>query len=68
MCLWLLLHFQFWHAFGQAVVIWLALTLFILPPMFSRVEETAQEECNHNLHEKKRGRERLGGIPRIRPG
>jgi hypothetical protein len=33
--LWLLLEFQFWHALGQAVVVWLALELFVLGHLIS---------------------------------
>jgi hypothetical protein len=33
--LWLLLEFQFWHALGQAVVVWLALELFVLGHVIS---------------------------------
>ena len=43
--LWLLLEFQFWHAFGQALVIWFAVTLFVLPPLLDRVEELASQRA-----------------------
>ncbi len=42
-CLWLLLKFQFWHSFGMAMVAWLAMTLFILPPLLNLAEETGQQ-------------------------
>jgi hypothetical protein len=48
-CLWLLLKFQFWHAFGMAVVAWLAMTVFILPPLLDRAEETAKERSQAAL-------------------
>jgi hypothetical protein len=37
-CLWLLLRFQWGHALGFAVVLWLALTLTILPMLFTKTE------------------------------
>ena len=42
-CLWLLLKFQFWHAFGMAVVAWLAMTLFVLPPLLDQAENTGKQ-------------------------
>jgi hypothetical protein len=36
--LWLLLEYQWIHAFGLAIVFWLAATLFLLPPTLSRVD------------------------------
>jgi hypothetical protein len=36
LALWLLLRFQWSHALGQAIVLWLVATLFVLPPLFSR--------------------------------
>jgi hypothetical protein len=41
-CLWLLLKFQFWHSFGMAMAAWLAMTLFVLPPLLTLAEETGQ--------------------------
>jgi hypothetical protein len=41
-CLWLVLKFQFWHSFGMAIVAWLAVTLFMLPPLLNLAEETAK--------------------------
>ncbi len=43
--LWLLLRFQWPHALGQAVVLWLLLLLFALPPLLTQVEEVAQERA-----------------------
>jgi hypothetical protein len=42
-CLWLLLRFQWGHALGLAVVFWLAMTLAILPMLFTRVETASRE-------------------------
>jgi hypothetical protein len=36
--LWLVLEFRGAQAFGLAIVFWLAVTLFLLPPMFSKAE------------------------------
>lgn len=41
--LWLLLDFQFWHAFGLAIGMWAVLILFIIPPLLSRTETIAIE-------------------------
>jgi hypothetical protein len=41
-CLWLLLQFQWSHAFGLAIVVWLVVTLTLLPIVFSKIEETAK--------------------------
>jgi hypothetical protein len=38
-CLWLLLEFQWSHALGQAIILWLVTMLFILPPLFGRAED-----------------------------
>jgi hypothetical protein len=40
--LWLCLEFQWPHALGQAVVLWLATTIFALPPLFSQGEALSQ--------------------------
>jgi hypothetical protein len=40
-CLWLLLRFQWSHAFGMAVVLWGMMLLFILPQLFKLTEKTA---------------------------
>lgn len=42
-CLWFLLHFQWGHALGLAVVLWLVLTLTLLPIIFTKTEETAKQ-------------------------
>ncbi len=42
LALWLILQYRFWHAFGLAVVAWLGLTLFLLPPTLTKAEEVAQ--------------------------
>ena len=42
-CLWLLLQFQWGHAFGLALVIWLVMTLTVLPILFAKTEETAKQ-------------------------
>jgi len=44
-CLWLLLQFQWGHALGFAVVIWLALTLTLLPLIFTMTEQTAKQRA-----------------------
>jgi hypothetical protein len=44
-CLWLVLKFQFWHSFGMAFVGWLAMTLFVLPPLLNRAEEAARHHA-----------------------
>jgi hypothetical protein len=43
LCLWLLLRFQWWHAFGLAVVFWLVTTLLVLPMVLNRAEAVARE-------------------------
>jgi hypothetical protein len=42
-CLWLLLKFQWSHAFGLAVVFWLAMTFVALPGLLDRAEEVYKE-------------------------
>jgi hypothetical protein len=42
-CLWALLRFQWAHAFGLAVVLWLVMLLFILPQVLKLAENTALE-------------------------
>ncbi|HLJ92773.1 MAG TPA: hypothetical protein VKU02_06205 [Gemmataceae bacterium] len=51
-CLWLLLQFQWGHAFGLALVLWLAITLTLLPIVFTTAEETAKQRVvvNHVPH------------------
>lgn len=41
LCLWLLVRFQFWHAFGLAFILWIAMTVLILPLILDRVEAVA---------------------------
>jgi hypothetical protein len=53
-CLWLLLHYQWSHALGMAVVLWLVMILFILPQVLRRAEDV--------------GREREGGGARVARG
>ncbi len=40
--LWPLLGFQWPHALGQAVVVWVVLLLFVLPPLLTQAEEVAR--------------------------
>src|SRR5437764_252679 len=44
-CLWLLLHFQWPHALGLAVVCWLVMILFVLPPVLGQAEDLAQQRA-----------------------
>ena len=41
--LWLLLEFQWAHALGLAAVLWVVMTLLIVPPLLSRVEAAARQ-------------------------
>jgi hypothetical protein len=41
-CLWLILDFQFWHAFGFGLVMWLILMLAVLPLLFKTIEDSAK--------------------------
>jgi hypothetical protein len=43
--LWLILRFQWSHALGQAVVFWLVMTVFIVPMILNRAEQTAKERA-----------------------
>lgn len=43
-CLWLLLRFQWAHALGLAVVLWLVLTLAVLPMLLTQAAQVAQEQ------------------------
>lgn len=43
--LWLLAHFQWLHALGQAIVLSLLLLLFVMPQLLSRAERVAQERA-----------------------
>jgi hypothetical protein len=40
--LWLLLRFQWGHAFGLALVLWLIVTFAVMPMLFKRMEDTAR--------------------------
>lgn len=44
-CLWLILDFQWGHAFGLALVIWLALSLTLLPLLFAKTEDAAKQNA-----------------------
>ena len=44
-CLWLLLRFQWSHALGLAIVFCLAMTLVVLPMLFTRTERAAIMGC-----------------------
>jgi hypothetical protein len=44
-CLWLLLQFQPGHAFGLALVIWLTLTLTLVPLIFAKTEAAAKRSA-----------------------
>jgi hypothetical protein len=44
-CLWLLLQFQWPHALGLAVVCWLVMILFVVPPVLSQAEDLAQQRA-----------------------
>jgi hypothetical protein len=54
--LWLLLRFQWGHAFGFAIVLWVVMTLTILPMMFKRTEDAALKQATP------------GAVARVRPG
>ena len=42
-CLWLILRFQWGHALGLAFVLWLVMTLLVVPMMLVRAGDAAQE-------------------------
>jgi hypothetical protein len=42
-CLWLLLRFQWGHALGLAVPMWLVMTIFVVPMMLVQTGDAAQE-------------------------
>jgi hypothetical protein len=44
-CLWLLLQFQWGHALGLAIIVWLTITLTLLPLIFTKTEETAKQRA-----------------------
>ncbi len=43
--LWLVLEFRLWHAVGMAMVAWVALTIFLLPPTLTKAEEVADKRA-----------------------
>ncbi|MFO0876483.1 MAG: hypothetical protein U0840_03840 [Gemmataceae bacterium] len=43
--LWPVLRFQWPHALGQAVVLWLILLLFVFPPLLTRTETVSRERA-----------------------
>ncbi len=45
-CLWLILRYQWGHACGLAIVIWLVATLTLLPMMFKKAEDLSRERAN----------------------
>jgi len=44
LCLWLLLRFQWTHALGLAIVLWLVMTLTVLPMLMTRSGEIARPQ------------------------
>jgi hypothetical protein len=44
-CLWLILRFQWPHAFGLAVAFWVAMTLFLLPMLLDRTRDVAKQRA-----------------------
>jgi hypothetical protein len=42
---WLLLQFQWPHALGQAIVMWLVAMMFVLPFLLTRAEQTARQRA-----------------------
>ena len=45
LCLWLIMRFQWGHALGFALVIWLALTVVIMPMIFRKTEDVARQRA-----------------------
>ncbi len=45
LALWLLLRYQWAHAFGLAVVFWLVMTLFVLPLVLGQAEKVARDRA-----------------------
>jgi hypothetical protein len=43
-CVWLLLRFQWHHALGFAVVMWLVMTFAVLPPVFTQTREAVRQK------------------------
>jgi hypothetical protein len=44
-CLWLLLHYQWPHALGLAVIFWLVMTIVIVPMLLNQVESVARKRA-----------------------
>ena len=44
-CLWLVLRFQWSHAFGLSLVIWLLMTIIVVPVLFDRIAQKAAPEA-----------------------
>jgi hypothetical protein len=44
-CLWLVLNYQWPHALGLAVVLWVVMILIVMPMLFDRVRETASRRA-----------------------
>lgn len=44
--LWLLLRFQWAHAFGLAIAFWAVLTLFVVPQVLTRAEDVARQRAS----------------------
>src|SRR5207253_1619500 len=51
-CLWLLVRFQWTHALGLAFVLWLALTIVIMPMLFRSAEDAARKKAMGQTAEK----------------
>jgi hypothetical protein len=45
LCLWLVLRFQWPAALGQAIVFWIVVSLFVLPPVLTRAEKVAHDRA-----------------------
>jgi hypothetical protein len=46
-CLWLLLRFQWAHALGLAVILWLVMTIPVLPILLDKAAELGREQAKH---------------------
>jgi hypothetical protein len=44
-CLWLILRFQWTHALGFAAVLWLALSLAVVPMLLAKTQEVARQRA-----------------------
>jgi hypothetical protein len=67
-CLWVLVRFQWSHALGLALVMWLVMTLAVLPMMFEQAGRRAQEASSSppakaELPELRRERETMNQPP-----